>query len=746
MKGYHPSNPVSPDSEADSPEIPHPTPPEPDLDTMMVDHLIDLVDKSGRVKAFFHHLGLSSIDDLEFIATSQELSVYLEQQFLYQNLTTSLSVVEIQKLLRLFKILAEMDEITIPAIRSLTVRDLKSARRHIPIIASNENTQVPVPDQTTSSIGSSTSTSSASAKAFCSSVKKNFSDYPELSHDNLFLQWHSSFLGLANIHEYYDILDPASVISDFQDPEFKAKSEFAFTVFRMTLKSPRTITLVTTHNHSRDACALYADLLLEFSKENPHAELSIKKLKDALGKTSLDGSWKRSCEAFFNTFTRRVATLEKLMDKPVDEEQKLEWLKDGIRDHIEFNRAYVSYKSSAAINNHTVSFKELFNLLHRLSIDFDAADSKKATKKQAKAATKTATKASRHAQQAQTQGVASKPNSDLWIDPAKWAKMTPDAKKAHAEKVKKEKAKRAAARQGNVSTTSTPSVTNNTSTSPSVSTPDASSPSSPATTSQPPGTVLTNLLSSSRADRQPSDLVINGQTFRPITRTGNHAQRLYRARARLDGTLQGSLVDGGCNGGLAGSEDVLVIDETFDKVNVEGIAGTGFDSVPIGSVAGLIPTKSGPIIGFFHQYALCNRGTTIHSPNQLRSFGNVVDDVPKQFGGGQVLQTHDGFQIPLSIRGGLPYLDMTKPTPADLERYPHVTFTSDAFWNPESLDHDVFHDPMDPEDYDAYPDVCYQDTLDGEIHANPAKSKSTSQIRTPRGSTPHKPNFEALRP
>ena len=128
MKGYHPSNPVSPDSEADPQEIPHPTPTEPDLDTMIIDHLIDLVDKSGRVKAFFHHLGLSSIDDLEFIATSHELSLYLEQQFLYQNLLTSLSAVEIKKLLRLFNIIAEMDEVTIPAIRNLTVRDLKSAR------------------------------------------------------------------------------------------------------------------------------------------------------------------------------------------------------------------------------------------------------------------------------------------------------------------------------------------------------------------------------------------------------------------------------------------------------------------------------------------------------------------------------------------------------------------------------------------------------------------------------------------
>ena len=148
----------------------------------------------------FHHLGLSLIDDLEFIATSQELNLYLEQQFLHQDLMTSLSAVESQKLLRLFNILVEMEEVTNPAIRNLTVRDLKSARRHILSPPTPEEAQEHLPDQTTSSIGSSSSSSSASAKAFCSSVKKTFSDYPELSHDQNFLHWHSSFLGLATIH------------------------------------------------------------------------------------------------------------------------------------------------------------------------------------------------------------------------------------------------------------------------------------------------------------------------------------------------------------------------------------------------------------------------------------------------------------------------------------------------------------------------------------------------------------------
>ena len=53
MKGYHPSNPVSPDSVADSHDISDPTPAEPDLDTMMMNHLIELVDKTERVRAFF---------------------------------------------------------------------------------------------------------------------------------------------------------------------------------------------------------------------------------------------------------------------------------------------------------------------------------------------------------------------------------------------------------------------------------------------------------------------------------------------------------------------------------------------------------------------------------------------------------------------------------------------------------------------------------------------------------------------
>ena len=212
-----------------------------------------------------------------------------------------------------------MDEVSPAAIFEIIPQTLISSRHRVHASAPSQHSP---PSQV--SVSSQSSDSTMSAKAFCSSIKKSFADYSELTNDNGFLHWHSSFLKLATLHEVYDILDPTSIIDDVNDSEYKAKCEFAFTVFRKTLKFPRTITLVTQHNQTRDAHDLYADLLQEFSKENPHTEISIKKLKNSLSRTLLDDSWTRSNAAFFSTFTRRIATLEELTETPVSEDQKFE--------------------------------------------------------------------------------------------------------------------------------------------------------------------------------------------------------------------------------------------------------------------------------------------------------------------------------------------------------------------------------------------------------------------------------------
>ena len=110
--------------------------------------------------------------------------------------------------------------------------------------------------------------------------------------------------------------------------------------------------------------------------------------------------------------------------------------------------------------------------------------------------------------------------------------------------------------------------------------------------------------------------------------------------------------------------------------------------IPVCTVAGLIQTQHGPIIGVFHQYAHQGTGKTIHSVSQLRHFGTIVDDTPRHFGGKQRLETLDGYIIPLSIRSGLPYMDMSPPTQEELDTYPHVFFTADMEWHPQSVNNE----------------------------------------------------------
>jgi hypothetical protein len=64
----------------------------------------------------------------------------------------------------------------------------------------------------------------------------------------------------------------------------------------------------------------------------------------------------------------------------------------------------------------------------------------------------------------------------------------------------------------------------------------------------------------------------------------------------------GSLIDGGANGGLCGS-DVLILLETGQHCNVTGITNNVVTDLPIVQAASLIQSSIGSIIGIFNQYA-----------------------------------------------------------------------------------------------------------------------------------------------
>ena len=148
-----------------------------------------------------------------------------------------------------------------------------------------------------------------------------------------------------------------------------------------------------------------------------------------------------------------------------------------------------------------------------------------------------------------------------------------------------------------------------------------------------------------------------------------------------------SLVDRGANGGVAGS-DVRIITRSHRTVDIQGIDNHQVTDIDIGTVGGVVQTNKGPVIAILNQYAIFGKGTTIHSPGQLEWFKNDVNDKSVHVGGLQRITTLDGYMIPLSIKNGLPRMQLRPYTDEEWDNLPHVFLTSETEWDPSILDHE----------------------------------------------------------
>ncbi|EEC42961.1 predicted protein [Phaeodactylum tricornutum CCAP 1055/1] len=149
-----------------------------------------------------------------------------------------------------------------------------------------------------------------------------------------------------------------------------------------------------------------------------------------------------------------------------------------------------------------------------------------------------------------------------------------------------------------------------------------------------------------------------------------------------------ALVDRGANGGLAGS-DVMVLHKTGRSATITGINDHTLSDLDIVTAAGYTESQNGPIILIMNQYAHLGQGKTIHSSAQLEHYRNHVEDRSRTVGGNQRIVTLDDYIIPLHIRQGLAYMDMRRPTDKELATLPHVVLTSDVDWDPSVLDHEI---------------------------------------------------------
>ena len=167
-------------------------------------------------------------------------------------------------------------------------------------------------------------------------------------------------------------------------------------------------------------------------------------------------------------------------------------------------------------------------------------------------------------------------------------------------------------------------------------------------------------------------------------RTINHHYTYHIAQASQ--AKCGSLVDRGTNGGLPGS-DVMILSRSSRKCTVTGTDSHELQGLDVVQCAALVEPNHGIVNLFMNEYACYGKGHTIHSSGQIEWFKNPVDDRSVQVGGKQRICTIDGYAMPLVCRGGFMYLSLLgKPSDEDLDRYLAVHLTRPHEWDPSVLD------------------------------------------------------------
>ena len=209
------------------------------------------------------------------------------------------------------------------------------------------------------------------------------------------------------------------------------------------------------------------------------------------------------------------------------------------------------------------------------------------------------------------------------------------------------------------------------------------------------------------------------------------------------------LVDHGANEGLAGP-DMRGIHRTYRNIKIQDIDNHEVADLDVVTTATLLNTPQGKVIGIFNEYAYLWKGSSIHSSGQLERLQTNVDETSVKVGGTQLINTLDGYSVPLLIKDGLAYAtSLGRPTDQDMDTYPHVFITSLDKWDHSQVPDQPFGDPM----FDAcgdfnQPIIANLNTL---LDAPPGDCGSCTEISSVftanlHQSSPKEPDWNTQRP
>ena len=209
------------------------------------------------------------------------------------------------------------------------------------------------------------------------------------------------------------------------------------------------------------------------------------------------------------------------------------------------------------------------------------------------------------------------------------------------------------------------------------------------------------------------------------------------------------LVDHGANKGLAGP-DMRGIHRTYRKIKIQDIDNHEVADLDVVTTATLLNTSQEKVIGIFNEYAYLWKGSSIHSSGQLEWLQTHVHETSVKVGGTQLINTLDGYSVPLLIKDGLAYAtSIGRSTDQDMDIYPHVLITSPDEWDPSQVPDQLFGVPM----FDACGDFNKPiiANLNNLLDAPPGDCESCPEISSVftanlHQSSPQEPDWDTQRP
>ena len=591
---------------------------------------------------------------------------------------------------------------------------------------------------TVSNSPSSKDESTKLLESFTRSIKRDQSDYKPFKEDKYWLAFKRNLLITAraqNIERIFDLGFDRDDLSGADQELYDLQLKYGYAVLTKIVQTSQGKVYVRQHAIDGDATAVLHELV-EYYTHSRVAEIAAQEVTTKINTIRMDSKWTAGGHAFLNHWRNLVLDLEEIKCEDINTTtaaQKRDWLIAALSTNIDMTNAITTWRTmdrmvvqsgthrGTIYETDEVSFSNLWSHLETTAIDYDTTH--KVDRSKQRAAHRGETRSTRPPFNSNNRD---KWKNDPWnVDSVKWAKMTPQqwsehTKKRHEAKDKEKQATQAnkaasvkadikaevelalkSIRDANCTTVVPIQVADIKTTS--VNTAQQAREAAMAAN---PSPIFQSILRASKAAAErnssvPNASAVEANTGSVVTDTsGKHVywqicnlHRHYHVSKSDKTTQEGSLVDRGANGGLAG-DDMKVIETCPNATaDVTGITNNVAKNLKIVLGAGRIISDRGPIIGLFPQYAYLGKGKTIHSPAQLEAFGLDVDERPRRSknAGRQCITTPDGYKIPLKIRNGLAYMDMSFPSDADMETYPMVYFAADQEWDPTTLD-DEFED------------------------------------------------------